>query len=302
MINLDSTNLKMGVSPIAWSNDDMHDLGGEISLEQCLSEASQAGYAGIELGHKFPKNPEILKPILDKYNLELISGWHSTYFTQKEKFDEEIDSFKKHLDFLKGMGARVVICAECNKSRHSSLDASPRKKGEPLFSDEEWKWLCDGLNQAGKLAKEAGLKLVYHHHMGTGIQTSEELDRLMRNTDPDLVYLLGDTGHMLYAEMNPIEIFEKYAKRIAHIHLKDIRKEILQKVEDEKINFLNSVRMGIFTVPGDGCIDFDPVFEILAKANYSGWLVMEAEQDPQKANPFECAKKSRDFLREKIGI
>lgn len=290
---------KIGISPIAWSNDDMHELGGDIPLETCLREASLAGYTGIELGHKFPREPAQLKSILDNYSLQLISGWHSTYFVSKN-FEDEIKSFRKHLEFLKAMGCDIIICAESTDTRHSSLNAKPRGPGS-MFSEDGWMRLSDGLNEAGKIAAEAGLKLVYHHHVGTGVERPEEIEKLMSLTDEKYVYLLADTGHLLYGGSDPLQIIKKYIYRIAHVHLKDIRKPVMERVITEKINFLNSVKQGIFTVPGDGFIDFAPIIDTLKSAGYNGWLVVEAEQDPKKANPYEYALKARKYIKEISG-
>jgi len=300
MPNLNNLDIKIGINPIVWSNDDMQDLGRDIPLERCLSEANKAGYSGIELGHKFPKDPIKLKSILKNHNLNLISGWHSTFFADKNKFDEEINNFKKHLFFLKEMGCKVIICAECTRTRHSSLEAEPRNQ-ENLLNEEEWKSMINGINAIGKIANDEGLKLVYHHHMGTAVESPEELDRFMKETNQD-VYLLADTGHFLYAGGNPLDLFTKYGNRIAHIHFKDIRKKVLEEVKNNKINFLNSVKKGIFTVPGDGCIDYESIIDEISKLNYNGWIVVEAEQDPKKANPFEYAKKGREFIKEKTGV
>jgi len=302
MKTTDWKNVRLGINPIAWSNDGMRDLGADIPLKQCLAEASTAGFAGIELGHKFPKDPVQLKQVLGKHQLDLVSGWHCTFFTKEEAWEKEIQGFRKHLELLKAMDCRVVICAECNRNRCSTLNDEPRLEGDSFFSERDWKLLIERLQEAGAIAKEAGLKLVYHHHMGMGVQTTEEIDRLMEATDPELVYLLADTGHALYAGMDPLSMIKRYASRIAHVHLKDIRLDVLQYVRKERISFNRSVLMGVFTVPGDGCIDFRPIFKALASANYSGWLVVEAEQDPVKANPLDYARKARSYLREYMGI
>ncbi|MDP7493328.1 MAG: myo-inosose-2 dehydratase [Candidatus Undinarchaeales archaeon] len=298
----DRMRVRLGVSPIAWSNDDMHDLGGEIPLERCLGEASTAGYVGVELGHKFPRDPAVLMPLLVGHGLDLVSGWHSTFFTREKGHDRERANFKSHLSFLKSMGCSVIICAECNRTRHSTIDAAPREKGVPLFTDEEWARLATRLDEAGHVAANAGLRLVYHHHMGTGVESPEEIHRLMDTTDPDLVHLLGDTGHMLYGGGDPATLFSRYAERIGHVHLKDIRRDVLEEVKRNRLSFLASVRMGVFTVPGDGCIDYGPVIGSLDRSGYEGWLVVEAEQDPAIAEPLAYARKARGFIRNKAGI
>lgn len=170
------------------------------------------------------------------------------------------------------------------------------------MNNAEWKLLCDGLNKLGMLAQEKDMRIVYHHHMGTVVQTTAEIDRMMAETDPSLVYLLYDTGHLVYSGEDHSMVLKKYIERIKHVHLKDIRPALVKKVKDEQLSFLQGVRLGTFTVPGDGSIDFDTVFEMLAAHNYKGWLLVEAEQDPALANPFEYAVKARHFIREHAGI
>jgi inosose dehydratase len=173
---------------------------------------------------------------------------------------------------------------------------------KPTFTEEEWKKLAEGLNELGKLAADKDMIVAYHHHMGTGVQTLEEIDRLMEMTDPNLVYLLFDTGHLTFSNIDPISVLNKYIKRIKHVHLKDIRKEVLDKVYAEHYSFLKAVKNGVFTIPGDGMLDFEPIFKILEDNGYKGWFVVEAEQDPAKANPLEYAIKARRFIAEKTGL
>ena len=178
-------------------------------------------------------------------------------------------------------------------------DEKTKKKKEMCIRDS----LCSGLDRLGKIAKEEyGISLTFHHHMGTVVQDPDEVKRMMDNTNPEYVSLLFDTGHFAYCGADPLEMVKTYADRIRHVHLKDIRPEVVQKVKDNGLSFLEGVRMGAFTIPGDGCIDFDPIFEVLEKVGYEGYMVVEAEQDPVKANPFEYALKARAFIREKTGL
>lgn len=177
------------------------------------------------------------------------------------------------------MGAKVIVVSEQGHSIQGEM-GTPIFDGKYYFNEEEWKLLADGLNKLGRLAEDKGMKIVYHHHMGTGVQTTDEIDKLMSMTDENLVYLLFDTGHLVYSGENPITILNKYVNRIKHVHLKDIRADVLEKVKKEKMSFLMGVRAGSFTVPGDGCIDFEPIFKILDENNYEGWMLVEAEQDP----------------------
>ncbi|MCB2293662.1 myo-inosose-2 dehydratase [Clostridium algoriphilum] len=297
---LNSKKVKLGIAPIAWTNDDMPDLGKENTFDQCLSEAALAGFKGTEVGNKYPKDVNVLKKALELRGLEIASAWFSSFLTTKP-YEETQAEFIKHRDFLYALGANVIVVAEQGHSIQGELD-TPVFDGKYYFNEEEWELLGSGLNKLGKLAQDKGMKLVYHHHMGTGVQTTEEIDKLMSITDENLVYLLFDSGHLVYSGEDHIAILKKYINRIKHVHLKDVRPEIAKKVKAEKLSFLNGVRLGAFTVPGDGSIDFNPILKILADNNYEGWLLVEAEQDPAKANPFEYAVKARKYIKEVCGL
>lgn len=292
--------IKLGIAPIAWTNDDMPDLGAENTFAQCVSEMALAGFTGSEIGNKYPRDVKVLKKALNLRGIQIASAWFSTFLTTKP-YEETEEGFIKFCDFLYAMGARHVNVAEQGHSVQGQLN-TPVLSKKPVFTDSEWKNLCDGLNKLGKIAKSKGMKMCYHHHMGTGVQTFAEIDRLMDNTDSDLVYLLFDTGHLVFSGENPKAVLEKYIGRIAHVHLKDIRKNILDEVKKEDMSFLNAVRKGVFTVPGDGMIDFKPLFEILNKNNYDGWYIVEAEQDPKIADPLEYAIKARKYIKENANL
>lgn len=295
-----ATNVKLGIAPIAWTNDDMPDLGKENTFEQCISEMALAGFTGSEVGNKYPRNTEILKKALHLRGIEIASAWFSAFLTVKP-FAEVAIEFKEHRDFLHEMGAKVIVVSEQGHSIQGQLDM-PIFAKKPHFTEDEWVKLAEGLNQLGELAKEKNMKLVYHHHMGTGVQTAEEIDKLMAMTDGTLVYLLFDTGHLVYSGEAYLEVLTKHIQRIKHVHLKDIRENLLEKVKSSNLSFLDSVRLGAFTVPGDGCINFIPIFEVLATNNYEGWFIVEAEQDPEKANPLEYAIEARKYIRQTTGL
>ena len=296
---LDKTKVKLGIAPIAWTNDDMPDLGKENTFEQCVSEMALAGSSGCEVGNKYPKDREALKKALDLRGLTICNRWFSSFLITKP-FEETANAFAEELDFLKYLGAKVIGVSEQSHSIQG-LD-QPILEGKYVMNDQEWATLCDGLNRLGKIAKEKGMSLTFHHHMGTVVQNEDEIDRMMEHTDPELFSLLYDTGHLAYCGADPLKVVKKYAKRIKHVHLKDIRPEIVAKVKQERLSFLGGVRQGAFTVPGDGCIDFGPIFQVLEEAGYEGWMVVEAEQDPAKANPLEYAMKARRYIAEKTGL
>ena len=297
----DKNKVKLGIAPIAWTNDDLPDLGGENTFEQCVSEMALAGFTGSEVGNKYPKDPEILKKALQLRGVEICNQWFSSFLISKP-FEEVEKEFRAQLSFLKAMGAKIIGASEQSYSVQGQQE-TPVFGQKYVMDDKEWELLCSGLDRLGKIAKEEyGISLTFHHHMGTVVQNPDEVKRMMDNTNPEYVSLLFDTGHFAYCGADPLEMVKTYADRIRHVHLKDIRPEVVQKVKDNGLCFLEGVRMGAFTIPGDGCIDFDPIFEVLEKAGYEGYMVVEAEQDPAKANPFEYALKARGFIREKTGL
>lgn len=293
-------DVKLAIAPIGWTNDDMPELGGEITFEQCVSEMALAGFSGSEVGNKYPRDIEVLKKALGLRGLEIASAWFSTFLTSKP-FEETTKAFIEHRDFLHEMGAKVIVVSEQGNSIQGQME-TPLFDEKPVFTEEKWKLLVEGLHLLGDIAAEKGMKIVYHHHMGTGIQTAEEIDRLMLETNPEKVSLLFDTGHLVFSGEDHLQVLIKHMNRIHHVHLKDVRIDVANKVREGKLSFLQAVKEGVFTVPGDGVIDFKPVFEELENAGYKGWFVVEAEQDPAKANPFEYALKAREYIREQSGL
>lgn len=291
--------IRLAIAPIGWTNDDLPELGGQIPFEQCVSEMALAGFEGSEVGNKYPKDPAVLNKALGMRGLTICNAWFSSFLTTKP-YEEVEKEFIKHRDFLFAVGARVIGAAEQGHSiQGQDLPVFDKK---PSFTDEEWKRLCTGLNRLGERAKEKGMTLTYHHHMGTGVQTALEIDRLMEGTTTGLLDLLYDTGHLVFSGEDHLAVLGKWGKRIRHVHLKDVRPEVVAKVKKDKLSFLTAVKSGAFTVPGDGSVDFVPVFKGLEKLGYEGWWVVEAEQDPAKANPLEYAMKARKYIRDKAGI
>ena len=300
-MQMNKDNVKLAIAPIGWTNDDMPELGSENTFQQIVSEMALAGFTGSEVGSKFPRDPAILKPMLEIRGVQIVNAWFSTFFANGDKA-KTIDEFIRHRDFLHAMGAKVIGCSEQSLSIQGTSKAVLEEK--PHFTDEQWRLTAEGYNALAKLAAEKGMTVGLHHHMGTGIQTTAEVDRFMAETD-DNVYLLFDTGHAYYSEGSQqamLDILTKYLPRINHVHLKDVRDEVVAQVKSQKLSFLDGVKKGTFTVPGDGVIDFKPVFKILDDFGYKGWMVVEAEQDPALANPFEYAVKARKYIRENTGL
>ena len=302
---LDPKKVRLGMCPIGWSNDDMWDLGDENTFQQCVSEMALAGFTGSEVGHKYPEDKAVLKHMLDVRGMTIASKWFSSFLVDKP-YEEVEAEFIKELEYLSFVGATAVNISEQSGSIQGMLETPVlNMENKRVMNDEEWDRLCTGLNKLGKLSLEKyGIKSCFHHHMGTVVQTVEETTRLMENTDPKYVFLCFDTCHFTFAGEDPVKMLEKFADRVGHCHLKNMRMPIVEKVRAENWSFLDAVRNGAFTVPGDpdGCVQFDDVFALLDKAGYEGWIMVEAEQDPAKANPFEYAKMARAYIKEHAGL
>lgn len=298
---LDKSKVKLGIAPIGWTNDDLPDLGSENTFEQCISEMALAGFTGTEVGNKYPKEPAVLKALLDLRGIEVCNQWFSGFLIS-QPFEQVEKDFRNQLVFLKALGAKVIGASEQSHSIQGKQEV-PIFGNKYVMNDEEWKIFCEGMNQLGKISKEEyGIELTFHHHMGTVVENAGEVERMMDNTDPQYVSLLFDTGHFTYCGEDPYAMVVKYIDRIKHVHLKDVRKEVVEEIKASNGSFLDGVRKGTFTVPGDGCIDFKPIFDVLAKSGYEGYMVVEAEQDPAVANPFAYALKARSFIAENTGL
>ena len=298
-MKLNPEKVRLAIAPIGWTNDDMPELGAENTFEQCVSEMALAGFTGCEIGNKYPQDVEVLRHKLEVRGMCICNAWFSTLFTS-QPYEVTEEAFIRHRDRLYALGARVIGASE----QGNSIQGKPLNifGDKPVYTEEEWKKVTEGFNRLGRLAAEKGMKLTCHHHMGTGVQTVEEIDRFMAETDPRYVGLLFDSGHLTFAGVDPVPVLKKYIDRIQHVHLKDVRLPIRDQARREGWSFLQAVRNGVFTVPGDGDVDFAPIFDILAEHDYEGWVVVEAEQDPAKANPFEYAQKARRYIAEKTGL
>ena len=294
-------SVKIGVSPISWTNDDMPELGKDTTVEHCLTEGKQAGYRGFELGGKWPKDSEILRPLFDKYSMDVVSSWFCGGLLV-DSLEDEIERITPHMNLLKDMGTEVIVYCEMDSCVHGDI-SSPLSK-RPILDDGQWEEWTEKLSQLAKYTLSNGMKLAYHHHMGTVVQIEEEIDKLMAMTTNDLG-LVFDTGHLIYAGADPLEVYKKYSDRVMHIHCKDVRGEILNHSLDTDSSFLNSVLSGVYTVPGDGDFNFSELFKMVGEANFSGWVVVEAEQDPAKAHPLTYVTMGYKNIKsycEKFGI
>ena len=284
--------IRLGIAPIGWSNDDLPELGGDITLEQCLREARAAGYAGVEKGGKFPLDPKVLGPILEEHGLRLVSGWFSGELRQG-RVEREQRRIAEQLALYQALDVPVMVYAETAGTVQGAAGVPVAVR--PRMPEEEFKRYGDRLTELAEWLRAEGCPMTFHHHMGTVVETEREIDLLMARTG-DAVGLLFDTGHLHFAGGDVLATARRHGRRINHVHCKDIRADVLARLKSENWPFLKGVIEGVFTVPGDGAIDFGAVAKVLAEIGYSGWVVVEAEQDPSKANPLEMVRVSYQYL------
>ena len=293
-------NVRIGINPISWSNDDLPELGGETPLETALAEGAEIGYAGFELGNKFPQEPAALAAKLAEFGVACVSGWYSGRLAEGT-VQAEVQACREHLGKLRHNGCKVVVYGEVAGSVQGRLDTPLARR--PRFStDTQWQGYAARLNAFGAhLRATYGITLAYHHHMGAYVESPAEIDRLMAGTDPAQVSLLFDTGHACYGGASDpgalLALLERHVGRVVHVHCKDVRPQVIAMARNEGWSFLTGVLNGSFTVPGDGVIDFDAVLALLHGAGYEGWLVVEAEQDPAVAPSYTYAQKGYRTLR-----
>ncbi len=284
--------VKIGINPITWSNDDVPELGGDTPLETCLAEAKLAGFAGIELGGKFPRDSAELKPIMARHGLEIVSGWYDGRCAERE-VEAEMTAITPHLQLLKDMGAKLAVYADTSLGRHGAIWDPISKR--PSLRADEWPAYGRKLTQLAERMTDFGVGMAFHHHMGTIVESDAEVGLLMKHTG-QAVGLLYDTGHSIFSGGDPLSLIKAHAARVVHVHCKDARKDVLERARRHDMSFMGAVMEGIFTVPGDGSIDYRPILRTLAEQDYSGWLVVEAEQDPKKAHPLTYAKMGYENL------
>ena len=283
--------IRIGANPIGWSNDDMRQLGGATPLEVCLAEAKEAGFEGMELGHKFPREPEALAAMLAPFGLALVSGWYSAELLRRDA-GAEMKNLRPHLDLLKALGCKVLVFAETSNAIHG--DGTKPLAERPVLPASDWAQFGERMTEVADRTLAEGIRLVYHHHMGTVVESEQDINTLMAATGPS-VHLLLDTGHATFAGADPAALARRYRARISHVHAKDVRADVMARARRERLSFLDAVIAGVFTVPGDGCVDYPAVFRELP--GYAGWVVVEAEQDPAQAHPLTYAKLGYRNLR-----
>jgi inosose dehydratase len=285
-------SVRIGINPITWTNDDVPELGGDIPLETCLSEIRQAGYAGTELGGKYPRQPAALAEVLGRHNLQLVSGWWDGRILERDA-DDEFDRTLPHLTLLRDLGAEVVVYADTSHGRHDGIWQPISQR--PKLADAEWPAYGRKISALAEKMADFGVRMAFHHHMGTIVESDAEVDRLMRHTGP-AVGLLFDSGHSAFSGGDPVALAARHLTRINHVHCKDVRPAMLKRARENDMSFMDAVLEGLFTVPGDGMLDYATILKSLSDAGYEGWLVVEAEQDPRKAHPLTYARMGYDNL------
>lgn len=283
---------KLGIAPIAWWNDDLAELSDDVSLEECLRQASEAGFTGMETGRRFPMDMNELGPILKRYDISVCGGWFSGLLLDGD-LEAEKDRIRAQMDFFIAAGAPCIVYGETARSIQGIRSAPIATK--PCLSEEDIRTYGRKMTTFAEWCADEGMPLAYHHHMAAPIETEAELDLLMRHSGKAL-HLLFDTGHMYFAGGNLLRVIDNHHARISHVHTKDVRKTVIDRIDRKKASFLDAVVKGAFTVPGDGSIDFLPIFERLSSYDYEGWFVVEAEQDPTLNPPLEMARKGHAAL------
>ncbi len=272
-------SVRLGVSPIAWANDDMPELGGDTPLETILREAKEIGFEGVELGGKFPREANALKAAIAPYDIDIVGGWYSGNLLVRDA-DAEVAALQDHLNLLKAMGSTVFVFAETSNAVHGTrsapMTATPRLK--------DWAEFGRRMSDLADYIHAMGLRFAYHHHLGTVVERPGDLEAFLGATS-EMVGLTLDTGHAALGGIDAVDVIERHPKRIAHVHCKDVRGRVHETARAEGESFLDGVLAGMFTVPGDGDLDFGAVMKALKRIGYQGWIIVEAEQDPALANP-----------------
>ena len=300
-----TSKMMIGIQPTGWTNDDFPEIGDDIPYQVILDQMQQVGFEGGSTGHNYPKHLPSLLHAVSSRKLLISSTWAGLAFSTGVGQDAAFDDFKQQVAFLKSVGATDVVVAELANAVNGVRSKSVLKD-RPILNGSQWYLLAQLLDQAGKLARDEGMQLSYHPHVGTCVQTIEETERLLASTRPENVALCLDTAHLRFGGASQEEIerlTKKYADRIKHVHLKNVRRGVLPLAVGNDYSFYQAVQHGIFTVPGDpaGDLDLRRIVETLKAAKYDRWMIVEAEQNPQNADPLECAQVARAFLKAELG-
>lgn len=287
--------VRLGISLIAWQNDDLPDLTAEFTTEGAMEDAGRIGYAGVERGRRMPSDTDGLREYLDRYGVALCGGWCSGNL-HVAPVDEEFAAIRQQVEQFADLNAPCIVYAECSNTIQG-MQNTPVSQRPKLGRDEVTGYAAK-LTELAKHVAVAGQTLAYHHHMGAMVQDAEDIDWLLEGSGPE-VTLLYDTGHLHFAGADPVSVLDKWGDRVSHVHFKTVRQPVLDRIHADDGSFLDAVAAGVFSVPGDpeGCIDFQAIAHKLKAMDYDGWIVVEAEQDPAKAPPFDYSKMGYDHIR-----
>jgi inosose dehydratase len=297
--------MMVGIQPTGWTNDDFPEIGNDTPYQVILDQTKQTGYEGGSTGHNYPTHLPSLLYSVNTRGLQIVSTWFGTTFTTGVDFQAALAAYQQQLDFLHSVNSKDVVVAELANAVNQ-VRAVPVLTARPILNTAQWYLLTTLLDTAGKLAKERGMQLSYHPHVGTGVMTIEETERLLTSTNPEYVGLCLDTAHLCYGGADQaalVDLTRKHVKRITHVHLKNVRKDVRERAVKDEYSFYQAIQEGIFTVPGDaaGELDLDPIMDALLSVDYNGWLVVEAEQNPLHADPLTCAETARAYIKDRLG-
>jgi inosose dehydratase len=303
----------LGIQPTGWTNDDFPEIGNDTAYQVILDQTREAGFEGGSTGHNYPTHLPSLRQAMESRGLKIASTWAGTAFTTGVDAEAAFAAFQAQVTFLQEVGAQDVVVAELANAVNQVRTKAVLTE-RPILNESQWFLLTQLLDRAAKYAKDQGMQLSYHPHVGTCVMTVKETERLLDSTNPDYVGLCLDTAHLRYGgttQNELVELTKKYAKRITHVHLKNVRRAVLPVAVNKNYSFYEAIESGIFTVPGDpeGELDLDPIMQILKDVGYSRWMVIEAEQDPTKADPsthkhttpLAYARIARAYLRKHLG-
>lgn len=296
-------SIKVGNAPVSWGVMEVADWGKQISYTQVLDEIAAAGYEGTELGPYgyFPTEPKKLAGELSSRGLQLVASFVPLPLAHRERHEAGFQEAIKVAQLLAQTNAPVIVLAD--EMSEARIAVSGRVNESDGMSDSQWDGAAQILGRIAEACNELGLAAVFHHHAGTFVETPGEIARLCDSTDADLLGLCLDTGHYLFGGGDPVDAVRSYNSRIRHLHLKDVRLPVLEAARREGVGFLDAVRRGVFCELGEGAVDLKTILENMSAAGYSDWAIVEQDVDTRSAGvqPFESARRSREYLRGVIG-
>jgi len=298
--------IRIGTAPVSWGIMEVEtSWQRQQTFGSVLDEMVSAGYAGTELGpwDFLPTDPVKLTAELSRRNLRLISAFVPIALAEPEHHKEGIESALATARLLAACDAPVMVLADAMYERRMAIAGAVVEERDGL-TEQQWDTAAGLLEDVARKAKALGVRSAFHHHAGTYVETPRETEQLLSRTDPNLLGLCLDTGHYLYGGGDPVEVARRYAARIWHLHLKDLRIDVLDRVRSNRIGFLDAVSQGIFCELGAGAVDLLGVIRVLQAGGYDGWAVFEQDVDLGQpgVEPLKSAARSRQYLRDAAGL